>query len=486
MTGFHKYIVLFVVLLLNSSLICGQNPPLPPEIEFVSIENNEGVVSIQWMEVQQLIDGYIIFEIDPVTGGAYPLDTIVGQENTAVMLTAQDVSTRPLKYSVASYYLDGDSLIDGIQSKAHETLYLQVKWDSCNKAFDLDWNEYSGWEDQSVEYTIQVKGESIASTEVPEYRIEELSYDEQYNVRIIGTNGEWNSESNRVKVKTAIDQGPDYIVPEYTNNEGAVIDMKFLLNGETTVRDYQIHKLDQKGEPVSSQTIEAISEELKYTDSFYEEGMVNTYQVVAMDHCGNPGTQSPLVQNMVLKASENGEAINLSWNHFQGWPDGVAYYKIYRDLGDGIRPIGETVQPEFVDNLSAIVFKGYKNRIKYRVEAISNTDDIYSRKFHSWSDEITVEVNPRVIVYEAFTPNADAVNDHFIPEFSFYPSYFKLIIYDRWGGQVAVCENVYEGWDGRDKNGSFAEAGVYTYILEYSGEGGGRIKKQGLVTVVYP
>ena len=67
----------------------------------------------------------------------------------------------------------------------------------------------------------------------------------------------------------------------------------------------------------------------------------------------------------------------------------------------------------------------------------------------------------------AFSPNADGINDIFIPR---YPCagnirYYELKVYNRWG-QLAFASGVPEqGWDGR-MNGQLSDLGVYHYTVK--------------------
>jgi gliding motility-associated-like protein len=63
-----------------------------------------------------------------------------------------------------------------------------------------------------------------------------------------------------------------------------------------------------------------------------------------------------------------------------------------------------------------------------------------------------------------FTPNADGVNDVFIPVL-IGPYTWKLSVYDRWGIELYAGTG---GWDGRFPSGTDAPPNVYWYVLEVS------------------
>jgi gliding motility-associated-like protein len=84
-----------------------------------------------------------------------------------------------------------------------------------------------------------------------------------------------------------------------------------------------------------------------------------------------------------------------------------------------------------------------------------------------------------------FTPNGDGDNDIFTFEFrADAVSQFTCTIVDRWGLTVNVINDITEGWDGTDKNGSKVTDGVYFYVYEGVADNGTEFSGQGTVTVV--
>lgn len=73
-----------------------------------------------------------------------------------------------------------------------------------------------------------------------------------------------------------------------------------------------------------------------------------------------------------------------------------------------------------------------------------------------------------VYLPNAFTPNADFVNDYFFAKSSCSFSYFDLKIYNRWGEMVFQALDPFTSWDGTF-NGEDAPTGVYLYTLDYIG-----------------
>jgi gliding motility-associated-like protein len=71
-----------------------------------------------------------------------------------------------------------------------------------------------------------------------------------------------------------------------------------------------------------------------------------------------------------------------------------------------------------------------------------------------------------IYVPNAFTPNADGLNDIFQPK-GFGIVNYEINIYDRWGEKVYSNKNFDEGWDGtfQGRGGKIMEEGSYTWLI---------------------
>jgi gliding motility-associated-like protein len=99
-----------------------------------------------------------------------------------------------------------------------------------------------------------------------------------------------------------------------------------------------------------------------------------------------------------------------------------------------------------------------------------------------------VDVIPefRFFLPNAFTPNADNLNDEFAGT-GILPSYsdFQLQIWDRWGQLVFETDSPYESWNGRFRNaGREAPDGVYVCLVRFRGPRGEAFEHKGFVTLM--
>ena len=106
-------------------------------------------------------------------------------------------------------------------------------------------------------------------------------------------------------------------------------------------------------------------------------------------------------------------------------------------------------------------------------------------------DTIFIKVNPadQVFIPNAFSPNADGLNDVFFPYANVaVASIDKFSVYNRWGQLLYDARNLaltdeHLGWDGTHK-GVEAAAGVYVYFIEFSLQSGRKVKYFGDINLL--
>ncbi len=81
----------------------------------------------------------------------------------------------------------------------------------------------------------------------------------------------------------------------------------------------------------------------------------------------------------------------------------------------------------------------------------------------------TLDPNSEIAFFyvpNVFSPNGDGINDEFRIFASNY-SYFRLLVFDRWGEKLFETNNHLDGWDGTFK-GNLLNPGVYVYYVDVS------------------
>ena len=83
----------------------------------------------------------------------------------------------------------------------------------------------------------------------------------------------------------------------------------------------------------------------------------------------------------------------------------------------------------------------------------------------------------------AFTPNADGINDLFRPVYFEMPESYLLVIYDRFGGKVFESKDPNKGWTGQ-RNGYSPGNNSFVWYCQYKFSGAEAQVAKGTVTVV--
>jgi gliding motility-associated-like protein len=86
------------------------------------------------------------------------------------------------------------------------------------------------------------------------------------------------------------------------------------------------------------------------------------------------------------------------------------------------------------------------------------------------TDSIYVLTQPCCDMFlpNAFSPNADGVNDYFLALTEQGQWITTMDVYDRWGGLVYRRQHNDKGWDGKYPDGRIANVGTYMYFIRYN------------------
>lgn len=106
------------------------------------------------------------------------------------------------------------------------------------------------------------------------------------------------------------------------------------------VNRYIIYRVDTSTVPPSQFVIDTVR---GYTNTYWLDGLSGqdpyaaslVYGVAAMDSCGNLGLMSNVFNTVYLEADMNEciSSMELAWNHYKGWGNGIRSYRIMRQDG---------------------------------------------------------------------------------------------------------------------------------------------------------
>jgi gliding motility-associated-like protein len=144
---------------------------------------------------------------------------------------------------------------------------------------------------------------------------------------------------------------------------------------------------------------------------------------------------------------------------------GAQFYSwIYEDV--------DTLEGEY---FNTILFN-YKNA--FSVAGLDN-----NRCGNTASIHIDAQACCNIWMPNAFSPNADGMNDIFRPEAQGHPKEYVMYIYNRWGQAVFSTFNITQGWDGYI-NGKPADIADYYYRISGKCVNGEAINLKGICTLV--
>lgn len=100
----------------------------------------------------------------------------------------------------------------------------------------------------------------------------------------------------------------------------------------------------------------------------------------------------------------------------------------------------------------------------------------------SISKPVTIDFVLTFFAPTAFTPNDDSVNDSFnIVVTGIMDSTYLMIIFDQWGNEVFVSNDLNKSWSGKALNGKMMPAGNYTFRSSFIDQSGRKHVKRGRV-----
>ncbi|MFH1321664.1 MAG: gliding motility-associated C-terminal domain-containing protein, partial [Bacteroidota bacterium] len=189
------------------------------------------------------------------------------------------------------------------------------------------------------------------------------------------------------------------------------------------------------------------------------------YRVTGKNACSVPVMTD--VHNTILLGGlhdESDNKIDISWNHYNGWQNGVESYEVLRKKDDeaDYTFYENTSTDTMINDISG------KDGFLYCFRVLAYEDGGGAEE--SWSNEFCVEFMHLINIPTAITPNGNGLNDTWeIGNIEFYPD-CVVEIYNRWGMQVFSSKGYPEEWDGT-YNGKALPLGPYYYVIDLFLEG---------------
>ncbi len=513
----EKFILNLVLIIVVFGKVLSQTPEIPI-ITNVSVDKVSQKVSISWsMNNPAIVDGYIVLrqifgQIGVVEGSFQSVATI----NDPSQFTYLDSGVDPIlgqsepeagieNYRVASFRVVGADTEYSIMSDPVSTFYLYpIDFDLCLEQNALIWSTYHGFGTNLSGYRLYYSNTQLGT---PILLAQQTANDTTFVHQDVAANMPYyyyieafSSTSTSISVSNI--QGITTTMPAVPlvmeANYGTVeiynqVNLSFAVDGSAVVNSYLLLKSNSKdGVYDTIARFPNGAAEINYSDFVNTNNEVAYYKVVAINTCGISSRETNIAHNIVLEATPNLQmeySNSLSWNFYQGWPNNVSGYTIYRSIDNSafeeISTLGPLVNT-YVDNVSQWVLpeingqasKGFFCYYIIAHEAGGNQNE--SKSNISCAHQETV-----LFIPNAFNPNSQTdENRTFKPVISFVNDY-SLIIYNRWGEIIFQSNDPLMGWDGKNRSGVLLKKGSYVYYLKYRTRDNKLVEKSGQINLVY-
>lgn len=467
------------------------DPPVPPVLNLVTINQSTGKVEISWsLSTSPDVAGYVVYLYKNNAG--FALDTLYNPAATGYLRPGTGSSYASESFVVAA--LDSSGNISTLSNELR-TIYTSAAIDTCNTRIDISWNPYPSFPEQVLSYSILISVGGAPFTEAANLSpdksflsINDFTTGAQYCfIARANLTGGKTSGSNKYCLLTKMKRPPKWINADFaTITPDSSIDISFTIDPASELRSLIVERrTGESPEYKSVIQLSSLTGPLTYTDDKADIGKVNYYRAYTLNNCMIPVAYSNIASNIVVSADRNEDQIHLVWNHYRKWLGDIAGYKVLANTGSGFSEI-ESAGPEdstFTVNYSDLMYEITGKDVCFKVKA-SEVSNPYGTNGESTSSAACVTVTEQITVPNTFTPDNNGVNDLFCPVLSFTPGSYQLIITDLQRRRVFESLDHNEKWDGTGNGGKLPE-GVYLWFLKVKTPSGNTITRTGSVTIMF-
>lgn len=229
---------------------------------------------------------------------------------------------------------------------------------------------------------------------------------------------------------------------------------------------------------------------IKALGSYYVGDVPDPLENWSQEICATPYDQTPPCPPVLAVDDDCINGVNtLSWTNVPGCADDISGYGIYYapTLLDSLVLIASISQAQD----SVFVFDGYVRNDPpsiagcYVITAFDSLnlwpDGIYHQNESAFSNVICIDNCPQYSLPSIFSPNADNLNDLFVPFPYRYVKQIDLKVYNRWGGVVFETGDPAIKWNGANQDsGEMCSDGAYYYVIRVD-----YIRLSGIVSESY-
>lgn len=499
----HKVFCRFGILVLTvffSGLLSAQINLQTPQIDSITV-NSQGFPLITWFPNTDNTQGYVIVKKQGFTWQI--LDTVPGIQQTSYTDLSGEPCIKPEWYRIYAFFSDPINFqqANSPWSDTLRTILLNPPvLNVCENTVTLSWNDYinmigglSGYEVYASTDGTNFQLLGVTSPEQTSFVHQNPLPDQLYSYKVTATNvGRTRTSSSCIRTLPT----RTYPKPSFLNIISASVEdnsfVRITWEADTLapILQYEISRRPDNQPNFSIIGSNRDNQNFKPERSFDDQtadfrARSLYYQIIMYDSCGNqPWPQSfSTVHRTIFLTGQWGQNYNLQlfWNHYEGWQDGVDRYDIFRSIDGQMFSLLASVpgtQNNFTDDISG--FSQIVGTITYYISG----QEKLGNQASSNSNYLTVNLQTDLQVPNAFIPDAPPPDNEFKPLISFYrPGSYHLQIFNKWGEMIFETRDVSKGWDGK-KDGAYAPSGAYVYLIRFITPEGQAMEKRGTVTLI--
>jgi gliding motility-associated-like protein len=487
------YIIYTLQVVLSFSIYgqTDEDPPLPPVLDLVTVNQITGNPELTWSSSSSSdVSGYVVYSY--INGEGYVLDTLHNPYVTSYVRSGSGSSYFSESFVVAA--LDSSGNISPL-SNALNTIFTEAEIDTCRKKIEITWNSYSSFPRNVLSYTILFSTDDVSFTEAGQVApdktnltIEDFIVDIQYCF-VVRANLEdgFSSGSNKTCLLTKMQRPPQWINADYSivTSEKDIL-LSFTIDPSSEVKSFRLErKTGLSGLFQQAAQFNGVTGSVVYTDVKPDLSKIYFYRLSALNNCNNPIIYSNIASNIVLSLQRTENEINLAWNPYKEWRGTISSYNLYVKTGSVFEESLQIVPEDtsITVSYSDLMYEASRSEICFMIKAYESSNP-YGVTGESQSSQVCTPVTEMISVPNTFTPDNNLINDFFKPVLSFTPADYKLVITDLRRRTMFETIDFNKEWDGT-RDGNPLPEGVYLWYLNVITPSGKKISRTGTITIIF-
>lgn len=362
---------------------------------------------------------------------------------------------------------------------SHGTVVLSGSIDTCKNTVNLNWNAYKGWNAKNIELYKSINN-GVSFIKLTDLSPASLSFSDPdappgniytYYIRYIKDDSEnIGSSSNCVTLKGGVRVEPNKADISYVTVENSLINIgieRDIINN--SYAKIELYKVENTGSTLLN-TITGLTNKVTTNDNI---NTINKYYLVSYNTCNETYGISDTSNNIVLGLSEN-STIDLTWNNYFTWNNGVEKYTINRASGSSADEAANFMEINAQSNNTFSEIGDVQNTYCYKIIA-------YESAGSNKSESNTV---CNIRTGNLFYPTCIRIGGDGFNFVGIGINYTesKIEIYNRWGNSIYKSD-LTKNWQGMNINGEEVDTGVYYFVAEIV-QGKETKRKNGTITVI--